>query len=77
MRRFAFAVIAVIVAGVAGWDARPLRGAAPAGAGEGVTVGSQRVAPAAIEAAAARIAGHRSRRLPAARRAESRDRALC
>lgn len=68
MRRARFAIIAVLAFGVAGWGASSLRGAAAAGARDGVWVGSQRVSLDAIEAAAAQLAAGRPRRLAAARR---------
>lgn len=71
MRRSATAVIAALALGLAGWGATSLRGATDAG----VTVGSAQVARDAIEAEAARLAGRRARRLPAARRGAA-DRAI-
>ena len=68
MRRAGLAIIAALAFGAAGWGANSLRGAAAAGARDGVWVGSQRVAVDAIEAAAVRLAGGRPRRLAAARR---------
>ena len=68
MRRAGFAIIAALAFGVAGWGANSLRGAAAAGARDGVWVGSQRVSLDAIESAAARLAAGRPRRLAAARR---------
>ena len=73
MRRAGPVLIVVLALGLAGWGATT-RGVSAAGGG-GVTVGSVRVAPAAIEAAALRLAGSRPRRLPAARRGAA-DRAI-
>jgi hypothetical protein len=74
VRRSGITVIAALAFGLAGWGATTL-GGAPESDGDGVTVGSAQLAPAAIEAEAARLAGHRPRRLPAARRAAA-DRAI-
>ncbi len=68
MGRAAIAVIVALAFGLGGWGATTLGGAAVANAGDGVTVGSERVEPHAIEAEAARLAGDRPRRLAAARR---------
>ena len=73
MRRAGFVLIAVLALGLAGWGATT-HGVSAADGG-GVTVGSVGVAPAAIEAAALRLAGGRPRRLPAARRSAA-DRAI-
>jgi hypothetical protein len=67
MRRATFAVIVALAVGLAGFGATTLGGAVDADAG--VTVGSERLPVDAIEAAAARLAGGRPRRLLAARRA--------
>jgi hypothetical protein len=69
VRHSGFAVIAVLAFGLLGWSASTLGGASASGTGYGVTVGSARLAAAAIEADAGRLARHRPRRLPAARRA--------
>ena len=68
MHRVAIAVIAALVAGLGGWGATTLGGAYAVDAVDAVTVGSESVARDAIEAEAVRLAGHRARRLPAARR---------
>jgi hypothetical protein len=68
VRHTGFVVIVVLAVGLLGWSASTLGRASASDSGDGVAVGSARIAAAAIEADAVRLAGHRSRRLPAARR---------
>jgi hypothetical protein len=75
VRRAGVALTAALACGLVGWGGPTLGGSSTVGAVAGVTVGSERVAPAAIEAAAARLARRRPRRLPAARRTAA-DRAI-